>query len=193
MNDIKQIRLSDSTHYLKSALASIKTTSETLKLLTESEKDKRRLLLLQEEKIMELNFRIELFTNYLLREQKPAKLGLEFFDFSELISKTFEKKTKEKIEMLADRELLDGLLNYLLRLSKDTSTKFENVGLTQKGSKVFLVLNTQGKKEIPKKSDLALEIDLLTEVLVAWSKVLKGKLKIKNGEYILELPLKFTL
>lgn len=136
MNDIKQIRLSDSTHYLKSALASIKTTSETLKLLTESEKDKRRLLLLQEEKIMELNFRIELFTNYLLREQKPAKLGLEFFDFSELISKTFEKKTKEKIEMLADRELLDGLLNYLLRLSKDTSTKFENVGLTQ-GSKVF--------------------------------------------------------
>lgn len=197
-DNLSEETIADAAHYLKSSLAGLQTIQETISLLRK-EKSKQGLLLekRQEEKLDELDFRIELFINFLLLPYKIKRLDLEFFEVEESLLQRFPKMKvplqKEKLEIMTDKKLFEGLLVYLGKFVSIITSGKPLVSLTEDQKSITVSFSTKGPLQTPReRTDLNLELEMLKAVLERWSNELKGVFKVSKGVYLLKIPKKFT-
>jgi hypothetical protein len=187
-----------SVHYLRSPIASLQTLISALSLPDLSPKKSEILLKLQKSKAEELDFRVELFLNYLLKDFQLKKLSLEFLDLQKLLQENKELKALEipkgaNIELLSDKDILLVLLKYFIRLATALDPKAQpQIRLSEKLQIDFTA--KVSKQEL--QTDLELEKEILKDVLANFSKWLHGSFEeeIKQGRvvYRLILPRKFN-
>lgn len=185
-------------------MAGLQTLIQALAIEKKVSKAKKKSLVkVLENKISEIDFRMQLLLNFLLAKKDKKKLYLEFFDLANLVSlsvKEFDCELKlapSEIEILSDRNLLSQVLDYLARLSslKSKNSSF-TLTLVREGQFILLNYEVAAKKEAAKfDTDLELEERMLKMVIKNFSSSLKSDLlERKTGKktlYQYRLPLKF--
>lgn len=177
-----------SVHYLKSSLAGLQTLYQTSLLLQTKKQDQEKLKAEVFARIEELNFRIELFTNYLLIDSKPPKPKLEFVSAEELFFKDAKLRTSSdpempNVEILTDKDLATNLYFYLIRFLSSKEDVLRELTWEKENLKLKLSMSVPTNNPEPKiLTDRQLEQKMLLAVCQVWAKWLKLKLSFKRDK-----------